>query len=94
MEGLNPGNQYITAKVFGAKYKSKAEIFRFLTVEYNCYLPPHKVLTLYFLRSLISGEKNVGKILLTYFSKKVCKRNRYTTSQCSLIRKHQSRGDA
>ena len=54
-------NQQISAKVFGAKFRSKIECLRFLTIECGAYLPNHKVITLYFIKSLLSGEKRVSK---------------------------------
>jgi hypothetical protein len=50
-------NVHISAKEFEAKYKSKREIFTFLTVECGAYLPPYDTVTIYFLKDLLSGHK-------------------------------------
>jgi hypothetical protein len=42
------------------RFQSKKECYRFLTVERVAYLPPHQVITLYFMRDLISGNKKVS----------------------------------
>ena len=47
----------ITAAEFAAKYKSKREIFMFLTVDAGAYLPPYDTVTIYFLKDLICGQK-------------------------------------
>ena len=47
----------ISAKEFGAKYKSKYEIFRFLTVDVHAYLSAYHTVSIYFLKDLISGSK-------------------------------------
>jgi len=52
-------NQFIAASLFGAKFRSKGEVLRFLVQENNAYLPSHYVITLYFMRDLISGKKKV-----------------------------------
>jgi hypothetical protein len=55
MEGIQQQNQLISSKIFVSKFRSKIECVRFLTIEGGAYLPNHKVITLYFIRSLISG---------------------------------------
>ena len=47
----------IPAASFAAKYKSKKEIFNFLTVQANAYLSSYETVTIYFCRDLISGKK-------------------------------------
>jgi hypothetical protein len=42
------------------RFTSKRECHRFLTVECGAYLPNHQVITLYFMRDLISGKKKVS----------------------------------
>ena len=50
-------NVNISAKEFEAKYKSKREIYTFLTVDAGAYLPPYDTVTIYFLKDVISGER-------------------------------------
>ena len=40
----------ISAKEFGAKYKSKRECFNFLTVGAKAYLSAYETVTIYFLK--------------------------------------------
>ena len=47
----------ITAAAFAAKYKSKREIYVFLTVEAGAFLPSYDTVTIYFLKDLIGGVK-------------------------------------
>ena len=42
---------------FASKFKSKREIYTFLTVDGKAYLPPHDNVTIYFLKDLMSGKK-------------------------------------
>lgn len=47
----------ITAATFAAKYKSKKEIFSFLSVQVKAYLCAFECITIYFLKDLVSGKK-------------------------------------
>ncbi len=47
----------ITAATFAAKYRSKREIFGFLSVEVKAYLCAYECLTIYFLKDLVAGKK-------------------------------------
>jgi len=49
--------QQITAMSFASKYKSKREVYNFLTVDCHAYLPSYDNLTIYFLKDLVSGAK-------------------------------------
>ena len=50
------GNQHVvTVAAFASKYRSKNEIYSFLTLEVQCYLPAPHTLTVYFLKDLVSG---------------------------------------
>ena len=44
----------------GLKAKSKAEIYRILTVEGELYLPPQKETNMQFISDIIVGDKKVG----------------------------------
>ena len=48
---------FISGQKYGARFKSKRECHRFLTVDAGAYLPGHHVITVYFMRDLISGKK-------------------------------------
>ena len=56
--------QKIASASFSAKYKSKAEIFRFLTVDVKCYLPKYENITIYFLKDVIKGSKKCKSIII------------------------------
>ena len=49
--------QQVTALAFASKYKSKREVYNFLTVECRAYLPSYDTLTIYFLKDLVNGTK-------------------------------------
>ena len=49
----------LTVAEVGARAKSKAEIYRPLTVEGGVYLPPAKDTNFQFLRDIITGFKKV-----------------------------------
>jgi hypothetical protein len=51
------GNVHISAAEFAAKYKSKREIYTFLTVDAGAYMPPYDTVTIYFLKEIINGAK-------------------------------------
>ena len=52
----NNGNR-ITAAEFAAKYKSKKEVYQLLTIDVGAYLPSYQLVTIYFLKDLLSGAK-------------------------------------
>ena len=48
---MDVGNlQQITAAQFGSRFKSKKEVFGFLTVELKAYLPSYHTVSIYFLK--------------------------------------------
>jgi hypothetical protein len=47
----------VTTKEFSTKFKSKREIYRFLTVDLAIYLPGLECVTTYFLKDLAQGVK-------------------------------------
>ena len=49
------GKQQVTATAFAAKYKSKREIFNFLTMDVKAYLHTYDTVSIYFLKDLVSG---------------------------------------
>ena len=49
--------QFINVNSFSAKYRNKREIYTFLTVDGEVYLPPFETVTVYYLKALIQGDK-------------------------------------
>ena len=43
--------------MFSAKFRSKYEVYQFLTIDALAYLPPPQAVTIYFLKDLVSGKK-------------------------------------
>ena len=50
----------MNVKSFAAKFATKGEIYRFLTVEAKVYLPDYRTVTIWHMKDLASGEKNVS----------------------------------
>ena len=60
MEGSqipNANNQPVNVAAFAAKFRSKREIYTFLTLDVRAYLPAVHTVTVYFLKDLVSGTK-------------------------------------
>ena len=53
-------NQKISAQAFASKFQSKAEIYRFMTTEVKAYLDSYERTTVFHLKDLASGKKQVG----------------------------------
>ena len=51
----------MAAKTFSAKFRSKKEVWVFLTVEVGAYLPSYENVTIYHMRDLVSGTKKIIK---------------------------------
>ena len=49
----------ISSKEFSAKYRSKREIYNFLACDVGIYLPPYDNVTIYYLKELMSGKKQM-----------------------------------
>ena len=49
----------ISAKEIGAKFRSKREIYRFLTAECKCYLGDFETMTIWHLRDLAAGDRQI-----------------------------------
>ena len=47
----------MTAAAFGAKFRSKREIYQFLTMDVKAYLPDCDNVTIYFLKDIMHGKK-------------------------------------
>ena len=55
---INTGaKQQITTAEFAAKFRSKYEVYSFLSIDAMAYLPPPECVTIYFLKDLIRGTK-------------------------------------
>ena len=48
---------YVNVASFAAKFRNKREIYTFLTVDGEAYLPPFDTVTVYFCKDLIEGTK-------------------------------------
>ena len=49
--------QYVNVNAFSAKYRSKREIYSFLTVDGEVYMPPFENVTVYFCKAIVEGTK-------------------------------------
>jgi len=58
MQAKNANKTAITAAAFSSKFRSKREIYVFLTVDVRAYLPNCDNLTIYFLKDLVSGKRH------------------------------------
>ena len=47
----------ISTAMFAAKFRSKYEVYQFLTIEVGAVLPPHESVNIYFLKDLVMGRK-------------------------------------
>ena len=53
---INTGDkQRVTTAEFAAKFRSKYEVYSFLTIDAMAYLPPPECCTIYWLKDLIRG---------------------------------------
>ena len=49
--------EVINVQTFAAKFRSKREVYTFLTVDGDVYLPPYETITVYFLKAILAGAK-------------------------------------
>ena len=47
----------MASKTFSAKFRSKREVWNFLTIDVGAYLPPYENVTIYHMRDLVTGKK-------------------------------------
>ena len=52
-------NVQMTAKEFGAKTRSKREIYRFLQSEVLAYLGEYQTMTVWHLRDIVAGDRQL-----------------------------------
>ena len=57
MQVNNAKNSTVTAATFSSKFRSKREIYVFLTVDAKAYLPNCDNVTIYFLKDLVTGKR-------------------------------------
>ena len=57
MQSSASQKQSVTAATFSSKFRSKREIYVFLTVEVKAYLCNCDNLTIYFLKDLVMGKR-------------------------------------
>ena len=48
----------VTTAEFSAKFRSKYEVYIFLTVDAKAYLPAPECVTIYFVKDLVRGVRN------------------------------------
>ena len=56
---INTGNKNVkvNAKTVAAKFKSKREVWNFLSFDADAFLPAEHCVTIYFMKDLLSGKK-------------------------------------
>ena len=47
--------QRVTTAEFSAKFRSKYEVYQFLTIDAKAYLPAPECVTIYFLKDIVRG---------------------------------------
>ncbi len=57
MEASQANKSRITTSEFSAKFRSKNEVYSFLSIDVAAYLPPPECATIYFLKDLVNGKK-------------------------------------
>ena len=45
----------ITTNEFAVKFRSKTEVYAFMSIDVGAYLPPNGSVTIYFLKDLVMG---------------------------------------
>lgn len=53
----NPQHVKVLTKDFMTKFRTKGEVYRFLDVAVDAYLPPKECVTIYFLKDLMTGKR-------------------------------------
>ena len=56
-----PQPSIVTAAEFNAKFRSKREVYQFLAFDVGAYLPPYDNVTVFHLRDLASGKRQIIK---------------------------------
>ena len=68
MQARQPVKARLTTSEFSAKFRSKNEVYAFLSIDVEAYLPSKDCVTIYFLKDLVNGKKKCksGKQLTTF----------------------------
>ena len=62
---MNQGRKKVLTKDFEAKFRTKTEVYRFLDVEVDAYLPPKDCVTIYFLKDLMTAKRKCKCFIVT-----------------------------
>jgi hypothetical protein len=57
MQAHQPVKARLTTSEFSAKFRSKNEVYAFLSIDVEAYLPSKDCVTIYFLKDLVNGKK-------------------------------------
>jgi hypothetical protein len=57
MQGRQPVKARLTTSEFSAKFRSKNEVYAFLSIDVEAYLPSKDCVTIYFLKDLVNGKR-------------------------------------
>ena len=57
MQISSTAKKRVTTAEFAAKFRSKYEVYQFLTIDAKAYLPAPECVTIYFLKEIVRGEK-------------------------------------
>jgi hypothetical protein len=57
MQARQPVKARLTTSEFSAKFRSKNEVYAFLSIDVEAYLPSKDCVTIYFLKDLVNGKK-------------------------------------
>jgi hypothetical protein len=57
MDSRQPNLKRMTTSEFSAKFRSKNEVFAFLSIDVEAYLPSKESVTIYFLKDIVNGNK-------------------------------------
>ena len=57
MQARQPVKARLTTSEFSAKFRSKNEVYAFLSIDVEAYLPSKDCVTIYFLKDLVNGKR-------------------------------------
>ena len=57
MESNSAAKERITTKEFSAKFRTKTEVYTFVTIDVAAYMPAHECCTIYWLKDIVNGNK-------------------------------------
>ena len=70
----------MTVATFASKFRSKTELYSFLTLDVKCYLPAPHTLTVYFLKDLVTGVKKRKSATYAHWNLQTSKWHMLSTS--------------